>query len=68
VLNNVELGEAVAEFNRYSRLPMKLGDPALLQRRITGVFRTGETNAFLEAVQEAFDVHVERTATAIILQ
>jgi transmembrane sensor len=68
VLNNVELGAAIAEFNRYSAHPLQLGNPALLTHRITGVFRTGETDAFLDALQEAFSVHIERTNTAIILQ
>jgi transmembrane sensor len=64
----VELGEAIAEFNRYSALPLRLGNPALATQRITGVFRTGETDAFLNALQEAFHLHIERTTTAIVLQ
>jgi transmembrane sensor len=68
VLRNVELGEAIAEFNRYSALPLRLGNPALATQRITGVFRTGETDAFLNALQEAFHLHIERTTTAIVLQ
>jgi len=68
VLNDMELGRAIVEFNRYSALPLRLGNPALASRRVTGVFRSGETDAFLEALKEAFDVHIERTRTAIVLQ
>jgi transmembrane sensor len=68
VLNDVELGEAISEFNRYSRLPLQLANPALAAHRITGVFRSGETEAFLDALEEAVDVHIERTHTAIILK
>jgi transmembrane sensor len=68
VLNDMELGRAIVEFNRYSALPLQLGNSALASRRVTGVFRSGETDAFLEALKEAFDVHIERTPTAIVLQ
>jgi len=68
VLNDMELGRAIVEFNRYSRLPLRLGNSSLATHRITGVFRSGETDAFLEALKETFDIHVERTSTAIILQ
>lgn len=68
VLNHVELAQAIAEFNRYNPLPLQLGNPSFATRRITRVFRSGETDAFLEALEEAFGVHAERTSTAIVLK
>jgi len=67
VMKDMTLSDAIAEFNRYSRVPLRLGNPSLATLRITGVFRSGEPDAFLDAVEEAFGLHVERTATAITL-
>jgi transmembrane sensor len=41
----------VAEMNRYSRTPIVLaGEGALAERRISGLFRTGDNAGFASAV------------------
>jgi transmembrane sensor len=51
VFDDVSLQEAVAEMNRYSRAPIVLaGDAALAERRISGLFRTGDNVGFARAV------------------
>jgi transmembrane sensor len=51
VFDDVSLGDAVAEMNRYSRMPIVLvGDPATGVRRISGQYRTGDNLAFATAV------------------
>jgi transmembrane sensor len=51
VFDNVALEEAVAEMNRYSRTPIVLvGAPALVGRRVSGQFRTGDNASFARAV------------------
>jgi transmembrane sensor len=47
---NASLREAVAEMNRYSRVPIVLADETLAARRISGVFHTGDNLAFAQAV------------------
>ncbi len=48
--NDVSLEEAVAEMNRYNRVPIVLADKALAARRVSGVFHTGDNLAFAQAV------------------
>jgi transmembrane sensor len=51
VFDDVSLADAVAEMNRYSRTPIVLvGDEALADRRISGLFRTGDSAGFARAV------------------
>jgi transmembrane sensor len=51
VFDDVSLQEAVAEMNRYSRTPIVLaGEGALAERRISGLFRTGDNAGFASAV------------------
>ncbi|MES2956705.1 MAG: FecR domain-containing protein [Pseudomonadota bacterium] len=48
--DDVSLGDAVAEMNRYNRIPIVLADDMLAARRVSGVFRTGDNLAFAQAV------------------
>jgi transmembrane sensor len=64
---DVDLETALREFNRYGRTPIVLGDPLLAQLRVSGVFRIGEVDAFLQALNTAFDIAARRRAGAIEL-
>ena len=51
VFDDVSLSEAVAEMNRYSRVPLVLvGGDAVSTLRVSGVYRTGESMSFARAV------------------
>jgi len=50
VFDDTPLPDAVAEMNRYSRVPIVLGDPSLSSRRISGLFRTGDPAGFARAL------------------
>jgi transmembrane sensor len=53
VLDNVPLVDAVAEMNRYSRVPIALvGGEAIGSLRVSGVFRTGSNEAFARAIAQ----------------
>lgn len=54
------LDTVVAEFNRYNRERLVLADPALSDRRITGVFNIDDPEAFLALLTDLDDVRVER--------
>jgi transmembrane sensor len=57
VLDNVPLTDAVAEMNRYSRLPIALiGGEAIGSLRVSGVFRTRGSEAFARAVAALHDL------------
>lgn len=65
--DNVDLQEALREFNRYGGTPIVLGDASLASVRVSGVFRIGETDALLRALSTAFEIDAERRADAIEL-
>lgn len=52
------LSAAVGEFNRYSRRAIVLRDPALARIRVSGVFRSDDPHAFVEALQTLYPVQV----------
>lgn len=62
------LEQATSEVNRYVQTPIILRDERLKEIRISGAFRTGETGAFIEALQAEFPVRVvERGNDKIVL-
>ncbi|HEY0956663.1 MAG TPA: hypothetical protein VGE36_18045 [Roseateles sp.] len=51
VLDDTTLNEAVADMNRYSKVSITLRDPQTLGAlRVSGTFRTGDNEAFAQAV------------------
>lgn len=67
ILNDASLADAVQRLNRYSRLQMAIGDPALGALRVNGVFESGDTRAFLEAVQSYLPVSVQEEGPDLLL-
>lgn len=65
---DVALEEALSEFNRYGRTPIILGEPALAELRVSGVFRIGETGALLRALGTAFDIEAKQRDGSIELR
>ncbi|KRA67045.1 hypothetical protein ASD89_02145 [Caulobacter sp. Root656] len=51
---DVTLADAVAELNRYSRDKIVLADPALADRRVSGVFTAGDNADFIAAVSSLY--------------
>jgi transmembrane sensor len=65
--DNMRLGDAVAEMNRYSRTRITIDDPATADIRITGAFRTGQSYSFAQTIGEAFPVDVQESGDTIRL-
>lgn len=62
------LSHAVAEFNRYSTHLLRLGDPALADRRVSGSFRSDAAAGFVEALDVAYGIgHRRGNDGAIVL-
>ena len=68
VFTDVPLRDAVAEFNRYLRTPVVLAGADIANRRISGVYRIGHEDAFLNALQQLYQVQVIRGEGQILLQ
>ncbi len=58
---------AIREHNRYSSKPIRLGDADLGQRLISGVFRIGDTSAFVDALETLIDVKAVDQGDALVL-
>jgi transmembrane sensor len=65
---DVPLFEAMTEFNRYISRPIVIKDPALEHIRVSGVFRIGETEALLNALNTAFGIEASSGSKAIELR
>lgn len=50
------LDQAVAEFNRYRRTPIVLGDPQLASIRIGGTFKPANSDQFVSALRLSFGI------------
>jgi transmembrane sensor len=68
VFNDIPLDTALAEYNRYSRKPVVLGNPALGSRHINGVFHIGDEAAFLSALDQGLHLKATKGDAQTVLQ
>jgi transmembrane sensor len=68
VFSDVTLADALADYNRYTKTPIVIGDPALGERRINGVFRIGDQAAFINALEQGLHVSATPDGPSIVLQ
>jgi len=61
------LGNVVADLNRHSARPILLDDATLATLPVTGRWRTGDLDAWLDSVARALALRVERDGTRIVL-
>jgi transmembrane sensor len=57
----------VAEFNRYNREKIVIGDPAIATVRIGGNFRANNLAGFVRLLEDGFSIHVQRRDDEITL-
>jgi transmembrane sensor len=67
VLSHATLREAVAESNRYNRTPVVLEAPQYGDRQISGIFRIGDVEAFVTALERALPLRAEHRKEQIVL-
>lgn len=68
-LVDLPLAEAVAEVNRYSRVPIVLADDARLSsRRVSGVYRTGDSAGFAAALTSLHGLELVPQADRLLIQ
>ena len=66
VLDNTPLADAVAEMNRYGPGTIAV-DPAASNYRVSGIFRMGDTDAFVRAVADLYRLRVVQTNDRVLL-
>jgi transmembrane sensor len=52
--------------NRYSRTQVLIDDPTLAQMRVSGVFESGDAQAFAEAMQAYLPVIADNLNSSVI--
>ena len=62
------LGDAVEEFNRYNRRPLRLADASLAQLRVGGTFNATDPDSFAAALASTFGLQVAHDTDAIVLR
>src|SRR5215471_10174452 len=65
MFENEPLERVASEFNRYAQKPIEIATPALRNLKVSGVFATDNTAAFIAFLRSLKGVHVEVTATQI---
>jgi transmembrane sensor len=66
--HDTTLTDAVAEFNRYRAQQLSIADPAIASLRISGRFRSTNSEAFLWLLQQGFPVIAEERQGRIVLE
>lgn len=56
--DRTSLGDAVAEFNRYNRKQIRIGDSETGDIRIGGTFQASNIDAFVRLLHDAYGLHV----------
>lgn len=67
VVNAWSLEALVAEMNRYSDTKLRLGDPALRDIPISGVFKAGDQQSFALALEYGWSIRAEQRANGEIV-
>jgi transmembrane sensor len=67
IFSGQPLHEAIHEMNRYSHRHLVVEDTDLAERRIVGVFRASDTQTFLTALQQTFDLETVSTGDTVFL-
>ena len=57
---NDELGNVIAEFNRYNRMQLSVTDPGLAAQPVSGVFNASDPEAFIAFLQSVTAVEIVR--------
>lgn len=60
--SDATIAEAIAAFNRHAHQRLRIDDPAVAARRVTGVFRSDNVTGFLRAVEAGLGIQSEPAA------
>ncbi|MDP1631674.1 MAG: FecR domain-containing protein [Caulobacter sp.] len=68
VFENQTLAQALDEMNRYSRRRIRVSDPTLENLRISGVYKTGDNEAFARSVATLLGLGVRDAGGTLIIE
>ncbi|MFZ0268342.1 FecR family protein [Caulobacter sp.] len=67
VLENTPLSVAVGEMNRYSRRPIQVSAADAADVRLSGVFKTGDSDAFVATLAALYGFKLDKRPDALVL-
>src|SRR5262249_23483014 len=68
-LDNLPLGEALAQINRTSDVTIALADSSLATKRVSGIFRVGDAKGFVSAVERYFGLKARwKSEKSVVLE
>lgn len=67
VFDQVTLGEAVAEFNRYNRRQLVIADPAVSDIRIGGRLQAHSIDGFARLLQQTYGLRIETEGDRVLI-
>ena len=67
LLDDTSLAQAVAEMNRYNEKPLEIEDGEIAGLRVTGIFRSGESQSFARTVAAQYGLAVVEQPNRILL-
>lgn len=68
VFEQTPLADVIAEFNRYSEVPLRLEDPALTAKRVNGIFDATDRASLVRFLQEFEDVEIDVRKDAVLVR
>lgn len=66
VFRGETLAEALIEINRYTSVQFELADVSIKNERIAGLFKAGDVDGLLVALEQNFNIHNQRIGTTKI--
>lgn len=67
IFDHTTLADAVAQFNRYNTQQLRIDDPAIAARTVSGTFRTTNTSDFASLAQDVLGLKLERKQGVIVI-
>jgi len=67
VFEDTPLAEAIAEMNRYSPVVLAMDVPQGFAYPVSGVFRSGDSEAFAKAVADIYGLELARRPNRVLL-
>ncbi|HVP86297.1 MAG TPA: FecR domain-containing protein [Rhizomicrobium sp.] len=67
IFDHTTLADAVAQFNRYNTQQLRIDDPAIAARTVSGTFRTTNTSDFASLARDVLGLKLERKQGVIVI-
>lgn len=67
ILENDRLVDAIGEINRYSTMKLTIGDPAVAELRVSGVYKVGDNLGFARSIARLLPLRVMQSDDKVIL-